>query len=367
VLRQIACRSNSYAERQAIPGFFGIFFWSFLHFRVFIMAVLITGGTGFVGLNLAEALLERGEWAVLFDLRPPPPQFIAAVGSAASRVDSVIGDVLEPKDIERAFARNDITHVFHGAVITSGADREVVDPNRIVDVNLGGTLNVLRAARDARVRRFLFPSSLAVYGQSMFDRDAMNETDTPPVPESLYAVTKYAAERAALRLADLWEMDVVVGRIGNVFGPWEGETGARDLITPLAQVAAAAVRGQSVVLPDIRPRRELIYSRDLARALLLLLYAERPGFATYNLGVSGNWSDIYTRWCRIVEARSEGFKWHVAAPGEAATINYHDTRDRARLDVGRLQTDLGFAPAFPRDLALQDYIEWLLSSKQFFQ
>lgn len=331
------------------------------------MAVLITGGTGFVGLNLAEGLLARGEQVVLFDLRPPPAEFMAQIGNAAKRVRAVTGDVLQPDHLHRAFAHGDITHVFHGAVITSGPARELADPNAIVEVNLSGTLNLLRAARDAQVRRVLYPSSLTVYGQSLFDRESVNEADTPPVPESLYAVTKYAAERACLRLADLWGMDVVTGRIGSVVGPWEGETGVRDLVSPLAQIAAAAAQGRGVVLPQIRLKRELIYSRDLARALVLLLYAEKPGFTTYNLSVPADWSGYVQRWCDALAAKLDGFKWRYAAPGETATIDYYDTRDRACLDTTRLQSDLGFVPAFPPDKALHDYTEWLLASQQYFK
>ena len=330
------------------------------------MAVLITGGSGFVGLNLAEALLDRGEHVVLFDLREPPPAFVASTGNQSARMRCVVGDVRQPGDLQRAFAAGDITEVFHGAVITSGAAREAADPNSIVAVNLSGTLNVLKAASTAGVRRLVFPSSVSIYGESLFDRETVNEADTPAVPESLYGVTKYAAERAAMRLGDLWGLEVIAGRIGNVFGPWEGETGVRDLITPLAQIAAAAVRGKQVVLPDVRLKRDLIYSRDLAASLVSLLYAQRPAFSTYNLSVEADWGDIYVRWCRTVAGRFEEFDWRVAQSGEVPNIDYHDTRDRARMDTGRVRGDLGFAPAFPPDLALEDYVQWLVATANYF-
>ena len=330
------------------------------------MAVLITGGTGFVGLNLAEALLERGEQVVLFDLREPPSAFVASIGGNSARMRCVVGDVRHPTDLQQAFSGGDITEVFHGAVITSGAARELANPGSIVAVNLTGTLNVLKAASARSVRRFVFPSSVSVYGESLFDRETVNEADTPAVPEGLYGVTKYAAERAALRLGKLWGLEVIVGRIGNVFGPWEGETGVRDLITPLAQIAAAAVHGKQVVLPDVRLRRDLIYSRDLARLLVTLLDAKAPGFSTYNLSVEADWSDIYVRWCRVVGGQFGEFDWRVAQAGEISTIDYHDTRSRARMDTARVRADLGFAPAFPPDLALEDYARWLNATADYF-
>jgi nucleoside-diphosphate-sugar epimerase len=330
------------------------------------MAVLITGGAGFVGLNLAEALLERDEPVVLFDLREPPPEFVASAGSQGARMRCVVGDVRQSQDVNRAFSAGDITHVFHGAVITSGPAREVSDPNSIVEVNLSGTLNVLKAARVGGVRRFVFPSSISVYGQSLFDRESVSEAYTPAVPESIYGVTKYAAERAALRLGDLWGLEVIAGRIGNVFGPWEGETGVRDLITPLAQIATAAIQGKQVILPDVSIKRDLIYSRDLARSLVSLLYVQQPGFSTYNLSVEADWSDIYIRWCRTVAAKFDGFDWRVAQPGEVANIDYHDRRDRARMDTARAQADFGFVPAYSPDVALEDYVQWLKATTHYF-
>lgn len=331
------------------------------------MRVLITGGNGFVGLGLAEALLARGDEAVLFDLRQPPPAFLAAMErqGAGGRLHAVTGDVRQPRDVARAFAVGGITHVFQGAAITAAEPRERSEPHRIFEVNLGGTLDLLAAARDAGVQRFLFPSSVAVYGESLFDRAFVTEAD-PAVPEGLYGVSKYAAERTALRLGRLWGVDVVAGRIGNVFGPWEGETGVRDLVTPLAQIAACAARGRPAVLPDVQLKRDLIYSRDLAAALVALLLAPQSPAGVVNLSVMDDWSDIYRRWCRQLAASIPGFRWRVAQAGEPAGIDYHDLRDRGRLDTTRLH-ELGFRPAFAPDAALADYARWLEGHADYFR
>lgn len=235
-------------------------------------------------------------------------------------------------------------------------------------MNLGGTVNVLTAARDAGVRRVLYPSSIAVYGQSLFNRPLLDE-DQPAVPEGLYGVSKYAGERAALRIGELGDLDVVVGRIGNVFGPWEGETGLRDLVTPLAQIAACAARGREAVLPDVTLQRDLIYSRDLASALLALLDAPAAAVPVLNLSVVDDWSDIYRRWCRALQQAMPAFRWRVAQQGtgpDVANIEYHDLRPRGRLDTSRLARHLGFRPAFAPDRALADYAAWLQSHRDYF-
>ncbi len=331
------------------------------------MTVLITGGCGFVGLNLAEALLASRVPVLLFDLREPPPAFVAAVGDAAANLRWLAGDVCERKDLQLAFDNGDITHVFHGAVITAGAERETKDPETIVEVNLQGTLNVLAASRQASGGRFVFPSSLTVYGESLFDRALVSEIGTPAVPESLYGITKYAAERAVLRLGERWGLDIVAGRIGSVFGPWEGDSGVRDLVSPLAQIAALAANGGAAVLPDMLLERDYIYSRDLARALVALLFTRRPNYRVYNLSVEEDWNDLCSRWCREVARCMPGFEWQVADRGETANIDYYDARPRARLDTTRMRTDLGIVPQFPPDLALADYAHWLVRTQRYFK
>jgi nucleoside-diphosphate-sugar epimerase len=226
-------------------------------------------------------------------------------------------------------------------------------------------VTVLAAARDAGVRRVLYPSSIAVYGQSLFNRALVDE-DAPALPEGLYGVSKYAGECAALRLGALWNLDVVTGRIGNVFGPWEGETGLRDFVTPLAQIAACAARGREAVLPDTTLQRDLIYSRDLASALLALLDTPEGTTSVMNLSVMDDWSDIYRRWCRTLEPAVPGFRWRVAQQHMPGNIEYHDRRPRGRLDTGRQSAQLGFTPAFPPDRALADYADWLRSHGDYF-
>src|SRR4029079_17505754 len=111
------------------------------------------------------------------------------------------------------FGRYAIERVVHAAAITSGASREARDPARIVDVNLQGTLNVLEAAREHDVRRIVYVGSGAAYGESLYRFPVVYE-ETPSVPTSLYSITKHAAERTCMRLADLWSVDAVCVRLG---------------------------------------------------------------------------------------------------------------------------------------------------------
>jgi UDP-glucuronate 4-epimerase len=347
------------------------------------MRVLITGGAGFVGLALGQALLENGDEVVLFDRRPPPPSFLASMRARRSHLVSLQGDVCNDDDVARAF--DGVTHVFHGAAITAGPQREAAAPLQVLDVNLGGTVRVLRAAADHGVRRFVYPSSLMIYGAAIEGAAsepaaaagsagasvaaavapaALRET-APPAPHTLYGITKYAGETTALRLGSLWGVSVVAGRLGSVFGPWEGETGLRDMISPYAQVAACAARGETAILPAPFPRREMIYAADLAAGLVALLTAHRPAHPVYNLSANVDWDDTMASWCAALQRQIAGFRWQIGGTG-APNIDYHGAKPRVGLDATRARDDLGFQIRYPRDAAVEHYAAWVASHKDYF-
>ena len=110
------------------------------------MAVLVTGGAGFVGLNLIERLLERGRETVAFDRRPSPEAAMRDFGPLPGTLHVAEGDVTEGPAMERVFADHAIDAVVHAAVITSGPERERTDGATIIRVNVLGTYEVLEAA-----------------------------------------------------------------------------------------------------------------------------------------------------------------------------------------------------------------------------
>lgn len=327
--------------------------------------VLITGGSGFVGLALAQALLERGVQVRLFDRRAPPAAFLSAVAALKGNLQIVQGDVCTDADARQACAGG-ITHVFHGAAITAGPERELAQAVQIVDVNVSGALRVLRAAADAGVRRFIYPSSLTVYGEAIHGVLPLTESETAPAPDTLYGITKYAAECAVLRLGQLIGLPVYVGRIGSVFGPWEGETGARDMVSPFAQTAAAAARGEAVVLPGQYPAREMIYAPDLGAGLIALLFAARPAHPYYNLSANLDWDGALIRWCEMLATRLPNFTWRYAEAGYPSTILFYGARPRVSMNASRARDDLGFQPRFARDAALTHYADWVAAHTEFF-
>ena len=321
------------------------------------MTVLISGGTGFVGLNLAEALLRRGDGVVLFALDAPPDAALRRLAMLPGTLAFEQGDVLDTAAFAACLTRRRVDRLFPFAAITSGPGREADAPETVIQVNLLGMVSQLRAARDAGVRRVVVPSSGAVYGESAYGAAPLTEDGTPPVPITLYGVTKYAAERAALRLAALWALDLVVARLGAVFGPWERDTGLRDTLSPFWQLADAARSGQSAVLPESLPPYDWLYARDAAAGLLHLLDLPDPPHRVFNLASGQTWDGALLDWCRELAALHPGFTWRRSADPAQCTIRLADTRPRATLSLARLAAT-GWRPAYTQDIALADYRTW---------
>jgi nucleoside-diphosphate-sugar epimerase len=309
--------------------------------------ILLTGGAGFVGLNVAEQLLARGEEVAIFDLRPPPADFGKAV--------FIRGDVSDLSVVKEAFRRNPIERVIHLSAITAGPERDAREPQRIAEVNLIGTLNVLQAAKDSGVRRFVHASTGALFGAAGVGApEPLDEERPRPLPESMYGITKYAAERACLRLAALWNLDVRIGRLALAFGRWEHASGVRDRLSPPTEIARLALAGAEAVFPPLGPT-DYIYGPDVARALLALLDASAPAHRLYHLGNGTAWS--LPEWCAALSGRFPGFRWREAAEG--CNVLPLAPTTRTRFSNRRLVEDLGYAPHFDLAAAADDFVSWL--------
>ena len=326
-------------------------------------AILVTGGAGFVGLNLVEALLARGEHVVVFGREAALPAPATAIFAALpGRIEVIQGDVQDEAALRDLFCGRRIGAVFPFAAVTAGPQREAADPALILDVNLKGVIATLAAAREAgTVRRVILPSSAAVYGESAYTHRLLEEATTPPVPISLYGVTKYAVERAGLRLAGQWGLDAIAARIGATFGPWERDTGLRDTLSMAFALGQAARRGESVTIPTAPPAYDWIYARDLAAGLLALLDAADPPHRVVNLASGLDWAPHYPALLDALARAFPAFRWRHAAPGEAPTIRWNETRNRGAMSIARAGA-FGWRPRHTPAEAMADYAAWLLAS-----
>lgn len=325
--------------------------------------VLVTGGHGFVGMNLVLELLRRGDEVVVFGQDELPIGVSADLAPHLGRYTHVPGDVRDRTQLRQAFGTRPIGAVIHGAAITSGPERERNDPQLVLDVNLGGTLAVLEAARDHGVSRVVYASSNAVYGESWYTHEALVEATTPALPASIYGTSKYASERACVRLGELWDVDVVCARIGTVFGPWERDTGVRDRLSLHLQIAIRALRGETISMPRHIPRLPWVYAGDVVDGVLALLDAPRLAHRVYNIGSAMEWGSKILLWCDELARHMPACEPRQVA--SASNIVFHETRDRAPESIERIASELGFRPRFGPEAAYQHYSAWIRSHPEF--
>ncbi len=337
------------------------------------MSILITGASGFIGLNLAEALLARGETVVLVsrrtigaDASADQPAALRAAGRVLSALPgtlhSVSVDLLDAGAVIRVVTEFQPEVIVHGAAATPGAGREVAEARSAVEVNVLGTLNVLQAACLVRNRRVISLSSGSVYGERRAARGALDEQIDLPIPDTVYSITKYASERLALRWRAVSDLDVVVARVGTVFGPWEWATGVRETISTVFQLTRLAIRGTTAAVVPVEGRKDWIYSRDIAAGIVALIDAPKLPHTVYNIGPGTQWSLL--DYCARLAKAFPGFTYRLAAPEETANV-FYGSKDRDPFAVARLTEDTGFKATYDLDAAAADYFQWIKATPDF--
>lgn len=192
--------------------------------------VLVTGGAGFIGSNLCEALLQRGDQVVCLDnfATGHMKNLIPLIENYPDRFKLIVGDIRRIDDCRKAVEGMD--YVLHEAALGS-VPRSIKDPATTNDVNIGGFLNMIIAARDAKVKRFIFAASSSTYGDS---QSLPKVEEVIGKPLSPYAITKYVDELYAAVFARTYEGFEYIGlRYFNVFGRRQDPNGAYAAVIPL--------------------------------------------------------------------------------------------------------------------------------------
>ena len=317
------------------------------------MRILLFGGTGFVGRNIAAALLARGHAVTLFDRAGLPAAAEKDFARHAGRLTTICGDVANRELVEQVIAAGYDTIIL-GAAITAGPEREAADPENILRINLLAQVPVLNAARRGGVARIINLSSAAAYGTSSFRSLPLDE-ETACDPVTLYAITKFASEKVAARLAALWECDIISVRLSAVFGPWERANDVRDTPSPQAQILAAMQEEREAILP--RPGvRDWIYAGDVAEAITVLIEATKPKHPLYNISTGIEWAAL--QWGQALAALHPGFICRLAEASETPTVDLHSPADRAPLSVARLEQEFGWRARFGCAESAADLSRW---------
>ena len=312
------------------------------------MSILITGGTGFVGSNVAKALAARDQAVVVLARQMPPGEsFSAFLGPLAERVRAVAADVLDRDQVVEAIAGNGVRAVVHAAVFNP----TVYGPGGAAEqvrVNVEGTLTVAEAARLAGAARVVYVSSAMVYGPC--DPAAPVSEDRPANPSGLYGVTKYAGELALGSYAEAFGLDAVMIRISLPYGPMERPTRSRPGTSLIHRAVNAALAGEELAVVAGPSTRDFTYVPDTAAGIAAITLCDRLPHRLYNVAAG---RPYHTR--AVLDAITElipGCRFRLLTEGSAP-------EPRGPLDVSRARQACGFTPRYALRQGLAAYLHWL--------
>ncbi len=314
-------------------------------------SVLVTGGSGYFGSLLAATALAQGNAVRIFDLNPP--------GADLADAEYVAGDVRDRAQVRAACEGVDV--VFHNvAQVPLARDRALFE-----SVNVGGTANVLVAARDARVSKVVATSSSAIFG--IPEHNPVNE-NTPPQPLEAYGRAKLAAELLC-RDAAAAGLDVTIIRPRTILG--HGRLGIIALLFEFVADGAPVF-----VLGGGNNRYQFVHANDLADACLRA--ADRGGSTVYNIGAA-EFGTMRETLQALVDHAATGSRvrslpvaparaaMHAAAQlGIAPFAPYHWLlySESLYFDVGKAQRELGFTPQFSNAEMIVESYEWFLAHRR---
>ena len=313
--------------------------------------VLLTGGTGFVGINIAKSLADNGFKVFVYSRRPMPDKAAAYLGD---RVEWVQGSTLNSPALANVMQSKKISHVVHAAAVTPNEAREFDDMIPVVETNCIGTLRVAAAAASAGLKRFMYIGSVAIYGDVCQSMDPVPE-DAPLNPRNTYEISKFASEKLVFRFAELHGLQAVSLRLGDVFGAGEHYSGVRDTMSAPYQAARCAVAGEKAVLPK-DGSTGWIYAKDVGDAVAEMLLAKEWHYLTYNCCGAYRWS--VKDFCEELMRYYPGFTYEVNQ-SKKGNVTFFSEKDNGMFITSRLQEDAGFTPRYDLKKSVQDYTEWL--------
>jgi UDP-glucose 4-epimerase len=308
----------------------------------FMADCLVTGGAGFIGSHLVEALVARGhEVRVLDNFSTGRRENLAAVRQRIKLFEADLTDLAAVRAATRG-----VEVVFHQGALAS-VPRSVADPLATHQVCATGTLHVLLAAREAGARRVVYAASSSAYGAST--RLPKRETD-PTLPLSPYAVAKLAGEHYCAAFSEVYGLETIRLRYFNVFGPRQSPDSPYAAVIPLFLQAMLAGRSP-VIHGDGSQSRDFTYVADVIQANLLAADAPGVGGKVYNIAC-GNRTSLLELVSQINQLLGS------AIPPVHDEARAGDVR-HSQADISQACADLGYSPRTNFDQGLRRCLESL--------
>jgi len=320
------------------------------------MTTLLTGGNGWVPSFVMRKLAQSGERVISYDLMPVDDMLRNHLGDAMSNVTFIHGDVTDVEHL-RAIARNTgVSRIIHAAAITPRLWREQKEPRQILDVNLGGTVNVLEVARTLpKFERMVYIGSGAAWG-SGHTGETIDE-DAPSLATGLYGITKHTSERVALRYKELFGLDIVSMRPANVYGPMERDTPGYVGATELREMLRVLVSGEELRVASLDgPYRDWTYVEDIAEGIFRAWATPHLPHDVYSI-TDGRQYSIGEMLAAFKRVWPE-IEYRLVPEGEANTPLRDEPRG-PRPKNDRLREDFGWTPETPLEVGVAKYLTWI--------
>jgi UDP-glucose 4-epimerase len=322
------------------------------------MRILVTGGAGFIGGHLAERFARDGHDVVALDNFEPfydrgIKEHNVKVGRAAAEerdgsYELVHGDVRDEELVTECVTDADV--IFHQAA-QAGVRTSVEEPQKVNDINVGGTLNVLEAARDSDTRRVVVASSSSVYGTPQY---LPYDEDHPNIPVSPYGASKVAQEQYARVYNEVYGLPTVSLRYFTVYGPRMRPNMA------ITNFVSRCLNGESpVIYGDGTQTRDFTYIDDVVRANETLLQTDAADGEFLNVGSTDN-----------IEIRvlAEEIRDQLAPELELEYDERHDAdAEHTHADISKAAELIGYEPTTTIREGVEKFTEWYRENRDWYE
>lgn len=236
------------------------------------MKVIVTGGAGFVGSHMVELLVQNGHFPIIVDNLNSGRYSNIKRFVDEGKADFVKADIRNSQNLQKIPKASAVIHM---AAIASVVE-SISNPILVNDVNVTGTLNMLEFCRKNNIRKFVFTSSAAIFGN--YERKITE--NSPTIPTTVYGSSKLTGEQYCRIYSDLFGMNIVILRPFNIYGPRQNDAYAGVISKFMDKLST----GQApIIFGDGRQTRDFVHVQDVARAFYLALKYNKKPFEVFNL------------------------------------------------------------------------------------
>lgn len=313
--------------------------------------ILVTGGAGFIGSNLTDALIAKGFDVVVLDNFSTGKRENLAHLTGNPRFTLIEGDIRNMDDCRKAV--ENVSAVFHEAALGS-VPRSIKTPELTTAVNVGGFVNMLTAAKDAGVKRFIYASSSSVYGDCTDSPKVESRTGTPLSP---YALTKSVNEQFAMNFSQVYGMECIGLRYFNVFGRRQDPNGAYAAVIPKFS-AALLTHTAPVINGDGSYSRDFTYIDDVVQANIRALNTGNADAVNTVYNVACGDETTLNELFAYLKAELSRFDRDISQiEAEHGPVRAGDI-PHSKADISRISALLGYTPEYSVKTGLQQTAKW---------